>query len=59
MYKNQKQNLFDIDNFFEKIRDKFKKKRIKIKFIDQRIEYDNLIKNTKFSIQIAFFIILI
>ena len=49
MYKNQKQNLFDIDNTFDKIRDKFKKiekekKRIKIQLIDKRIEYDDLTK---------------
>ena len=49
MYKNQKQNLFDIDNTFEKIRDKFKKiekekKRIKTQLIDKRIEYDDLTK---------------
>ena len=49
MYKNQKQNLFDIDNTLEKIHDKFKKiekekKRIKIQFIDKRIEYDDLTK---------------
>ena len=49
MYKNQKQNLFDIDNTLEKIRDKFKKieqekKRVKIQLIDKRIEYDDLTK---------------
>ena len=49
MYKDQKQNLFDIDNTFEKIRDKFKKiekekKRVKIQLIDKRIEYDDLTK---------------
>ena len=49
MFKIQKQNLFDIDNIFETLRDKFKtfekeKKRIKNQFIDKRIEYDDLIK---------------
>ena len=49
MYKDQKQNLFDIDNTLEKIRDKLKKiekekKRIKIQLIDKRIEYDDLTK---------------
>ena len=49
MYKDQKQNLFDIDNTFEKIRDKLKKiekekKRIKTQLINKRIEYDDLTK---------------
>ena len=55
MYKNQKQNLFDIDNTLEKIRDKLKKiekekKRIKIQFIDKRIEYEDVMLEMKIEL---------
>ena len=52
LFKIQKQNLFDIDNIFDEIRDKFKtierkKKRIMNQLIDKRIEYNNLMKMNK------------